>query len=205
MIYVVLNLQSKNVGDLILYARMISKSMKLNATTFSAPPVDLKDLDIQANELEQAQIDTFFGGEKDTLVRNQKRKKVENSLRKLGIYVSQVSDGDPAIVHKASMLVRSKPSRLTNILLKPTNLKAASEQSGKAKLKWKRVEHARGYSIEYCEDLMQGKWQQAGNCTAARNVISSLDKGKEYWFRVAALGVNGMVSDQSDAVSCIVI
>ena len=204
MIYVVLNLQSKNVGDLILYGRLVSKSMKLNATIFTAMPIDLKDFDIQINELEQAQIDTFLGGEKETLIRNQKRKKLENSLKKLGLYVSQVSDGDPSIAHKAGMLVKSKPSKLTNILFKPLRFTAVSIQSGKAKLKWKPVEHARSYSVEFCDEPSFTKWQNAGISTSSRITISNLDKGKEYWFRIVALGINGMVSDCSDFACCVI-
>jgi hypothetical protein len=184
---------------------MVSKSMKLNVAIFGAPPVNLKDLDTQVDELEQAQIDTFFGGEKETLIRNQKRKKLENSLKKLGLYVSQLSDGDATVIHKASMLAKGKPSKLTNILTKPVILRADSIQSGKIRLNWKKVAHARIYSVEYCEDLTQGKWQNAGSCTATRNTVNGLDKSKEYWFRVTALGINGMVSDASDNVSCVVI
>lgn len=199
-----LKIQNKNAGDLVLFAKNISKNLTQNKAQFPNLPVALTDFDLAINELEAAQIATFNGGIANTQIRDSKRKIVVDQINKYALYVSLVSNGDANIVFKAGMMPRSERSKKTLDIAKPIQLKVACLVAGEVKLNWNKVEHARNYVIMYATQQTTANWQHAGFSSGTKMIVKPLQKGVEYWFKVAAIGKEGSQSAWSNPVSIIV-
>lgn len=199
-----LGLHKKNGGDLVLFSRGVSKKIYKNPTTFPTPPVDQKTFDGQVNDLEETQIATFSGGATDTQLRDAKRAILVKSLNKLGFYVNLVSDGDVTIIHLAGMQARSAKTAQKTLLAMPLGLVIKTKAPGQVNLKWNKVPFAKNYEVMMCEDPVAGDWKHSTFNTQARSTIKGLKKSVEYWFKVMALGTNGINSPWSQTVSMVV-
>lgn len=199
-----LHLDRKNAGDLVLFAKNISKNLAQNKAQFPNLPVSLTDFDAAINELETAHIATFGGGYANTQIRDNKRKVVTDHINKLGLYVSLVSNGDATIIFKAGMTPRSQRSLRSLDVATPIQLSAMSIVAGEVELKWNKINNARNYVVMLTQDPSATNWIQVGFSSFNKMKTKSLVKGTEYWFKVAAIGKEGSQSPWSNPVSVIV-
>lgn len=117
----------------------------------------------------------------------------------LASYVDNVSAGDGTIIESAGFAVRATPAPVGE-LPAPTDVSAKpGEHPGHADVKWKSVYGASAYNIERATDSAELTWAFIGSSTKAEASLNSMQSGKKYWHRVAALGSAGQ-SAWSDPV-----
>lgn len=71
----------------------------------------------------------------------------------------------------------------TNVSLKAVN----GELNGEIILTWNAVKKASGYTVEICNHNIMNVWEQVDFVTRPKCIISGLQKGKTYMFRVSAV------------------
>jgi len=71
-------------------------------------------------------------------------------------------------------------------------------------LKWKRVKGAKIYVVYICDDIAVANWVLQGKTTKVKFAITDLQSGKQYWFKVMAIGV-GEDSAESDPATTFVL
>lgn len=123
----------------------------------------------------------------DTILKNQARKRLEDSLQNMSIYVQQMCKGNVAIVYSAGFSVHSRTSRV-GPLERPTNVKVkVGDFKGSLYISCDVVERALFYVVEYCLSPQgpDSVWIQV---TSSRRkiLIQGLISGQEYCFRMAA-------------------
>jgi len=202
---VALKTTKMNAEQLVLHARSIHDCMTSNSVIFLTPPIAMADLSTQIDDLETAQINTYTGGKPTTVIRNQKRQVVEDSLQELSWYVNGVSRGDESIMNLAGMVAAARGPRRYDTIAVPKIIAAFSPYTGVAKMRWGVISNAAAYAAEYCPDpISDGGWRNGFYNKSANAEISGLESGKKYWFRVRAIGAAGLLSDWSTPV-CILI
>jgi hypothetical protein len=64
--------------------------------------------------------------------------------------------------------------------------------TGELEVRCKPVERARSYQVQYTTNAQSGPWADGRVYTSTRGIkISGLERGKDYWVRVRAIGANG--------------
>ena len=88
------------------------------------------------------------------------------------------------------------------VLSAPLNLRAtAGDNPGEIRLRWKRVKNAESYVLECREHgATLGAWQLLKIMTQAKYLLTALVTGKEYSFRVRAVGTAGESPWSDEAV-----
>lgn len=71
----------------------------------------------------------------------------------------------------------------TNVSLKAVN----GELNGEIILTWNAVKKASGYTVEICSHNIRKVWEQVDFVTKPKCIISGMQKGKTYMFRVSAV------------------
>jgi hypothetical protein len=206
MATVALKLDRRNPSDLIQFSRSIHAKMVANATIFATPPVPMADFASAIDELEVAQQNTYGAGTSAQLIRNEKLATVKSILEELALYVQMVSKKDATIIDLAGMPMKSRGPRRYDTLAVPENLRAFIVRKGVVGLKWNRIHNAKSYAIEYCADPMtEDGWKSGMTNSGANGRVENLAPGKTYWFRVRALGSDGLTSDWTEPLSQMVL
>jgi hypothetical protein len=198
MSIIALRLKEKSVDQLIPFALEFQSNLTANAAVFATPPVALSDFQSNIDALQTAQQSTIMGGVPETVVRNEKLKLVLDNIKQLARYVELVSNGNLETIMLAKLPLRRRgPQRYEN-LETPQIVSADSLYSETASLRWKKISNAKAYEVEYCQDpITADGWKKAPIISAARTVVNGLIRKEEYWFRVRALGSQGIVSNWS--------
>ncbi|WP_163709385.1 fibronectin type III domain-containing protein [Mangrovibacterium lignilyticum] len=129
------------------------------------------------------------GSREDTVVKNRIRAELEDLLSSLGLYVQQASNGDEALILSAGFSVHRAHEPI-GPLVKPQNLMVKPASSNGAVLvSCNAVPHASSYLFEYRElvDTSDNGWVPLP-CTKSKLTISGLTSGKQYAFRITAVG-----------------
>lgn len=170
-------------------ARHIHFSMT-NNSNFPDPEPRLDELQESINEYSTA-LDNMGNGMGATLVRDDKREKLENKLKILGYYVEKIADDNRIIAESSGFKLRVKWGRI-GILAKGSDLKATpGPVKGSIKLRVNKIRGARIYQFEYklSSDSSNDNWIIITH-TKTSLIISDLVSGQEYTFRVVGIGTN---------------
>lgn len=126
-----------------------------------------------------------------------------NGLEARATYVEQVTGGDPAKIPVSGFAVASATGTPIGPLPRPENVKAAmGDNPGSIKVSCEPVKGTQTYVTDCREhDNPASAWQQAKLSTKSRNLITGLISGKNYAFRMAAIGAAGQ-SPWSDEAVC---
>ena len=80
----------------------------------------------------------------------------------------------------------------------------SGSKAGEIELNWDKVKGTKSYimqkQLDPHDDTM---WEYAGVSTKSKDILDNLERGKQYWFRVAAIGAAGQ-SPWSDPATKIV-
>ncbi|MGB4776084.1 MAG: fibronectin type III domain-containing protein [Daejeonella sp.] len=170
-------------------ARHIHFSMT-NNSNFPDPEPGLDELQECIDEYSAA-LDNMGNGMGATLIRDDKRKKLQKKLKILGYYVEKIAGDNRIIAESSGFKLRSKWCRI-GILEKGSNLRATpGPVKGSIKLRINKIRGARIYQFEYklSSDNSNDNWKVA-TATKTSVIISGLISGQEYAFRVAGIGTN---------------
>lgn len=111
-----------SVPEKIAFGKNVVASQNANAAKFPNPPIAIKELETDNNDLDNANQKAANGGqsEKDDLLKVEKR--WNGHFRKTANYVSLIADGDPAVVRDGGFIPTSttrtkasKPDVLDNL------------------------------------------------------------------------------------------
>jgi hypothetical protein len=159
-----------------------------------------KDLDEYS-----AALDNMGKGMNATLVKNEKRKNLEETLTLLGHYVETVANGNEIIAESSGFKLKAKPSPV-GILPKPVNFKVVpAPVKGSVKVSVNRIHGAKTYRFEYklSANVTDNRWMDVVHPQSSA-VISDLISGQEYLFRAVAIGSNP-TRVYSDVISSFVL
>ena len=201
MATIALKLNGRTVSDLIQFASSIHTKMLENNTVFAAPPITLADFKSAIDALATAQRATYDGGKSNTIARNEKLLTVRQNLISLATYVISVSNGDAGMIDMAGMPMKSKGPRRYETLDVPQNVRSFMLREGMVGLKWSKVHNAKAYAVAFCSDPLTGsEWETGMYNSGCNGSVSDLTPGKKYWFRVRALGSQGLTSEWTPAI-----
>ncbi len=138
--------------------------------------------------------------------REANRLKVVNLLQKLAAGLELTADGNLVSLAASGYDLKTKPTRSTTPLPPPINLRVATTgTSGEAMCKCKAVPLADTYECEWALDPMHGPWTGISPVSNSQAIFfTGLDRGKDYYFHVRAIGANGP-SGWSDVATMMVV
>ncbi len=172
--------------ELALFASSVLERMVDNPNFPNAADL-IADLKINVADFEVCVSNLQDRSRVDTIVKKDARKKLEDSLQNMSIYVQQACKGNAAIVYSAGFSVHFRASRV-GPLERPTNVKLqVGDSKGSLYISCDVVKRALFYVVEYCLSPQRpdSVWIQV---TSSRRkiLIEGLISGQEYCFRIAA-------------------
>ncbi len=198
------------------YARMSDDALPLKATAihdamlaaisdFPTPDPSLASLK-EVNDDYKAALSAAQTHDKIKIsIKNDRKKDLIQILDPLRLYVLKIADGDETTLLKSNFTLRKNGLQPAPPITNPQDMQVENGLNpGEVVTSVKAVKGARAYSHEYTPDPLtdNSTWVTATN-TRRRNVFTGLDRGKTYWFRVAAIGGNNQVA-YSEMISKIV-
>ena len=124
-------------------------------------------------------------------IKNQKRKTLEDLLQDLAVYVNQTANGNEAMLISSGFDL-AKKSEPIGPLPAPENLKITPGKSkGSLQLSCASVSGAKSYGFEYrlINSESENGWVRVDS-TKRKVLLTDLSRGKQYAFRVLAIGTN---------------
>ena len=114
-------------------------------------------------------------------------------LQRLAGGLELVAAGDLVQLSASGFALKKKGVRSTAPLPAPENLRVKPTGiSGEAGLKCKAVPRADIYEVAYTRDPTTGPWTSLPGFTNSQAMlVTGLERGKDYYFRVRAIGANG--------------
>lgn len=133
--------------------------------------------------------------------RKQARKVLEDLLRQLIAYVTMVANGDETILISSALDMYKEPETKPEIVSPQPPELSSGNNDGEVWVSVLRMNGARNYMYECTPDPLTDSsvWEQSFN-TRIKCLITGLQPGKKYWFRVTVIGLSGAKA-QSKAVA----
>jgi hypothetical protein len=170
---------------------------------FPNPDESLDSLRIKNELVQSRSVAALSGGKEATALLHQAIDDWDNAMRKEAKYVDRIADGDGAIILSAGFNL-AKP----NIPGQRAEFTAENgEHSGTAALRHIAIDGAKSYIWQYCigeTPANENGWTIGTVTTKASAEITGLIPLTKYWFRVAAVTVDG-TSAYSQPILLVVI
>ncbi len=181
-------------SNLLMKARFIISEMTINSSYFKTPDPSLADVQTAVNEFEAATMAAENRDRSAIAYRNEKGNVLIKMLRKLGVYVNLMSDGNRAIAKASGFDVAREPQPSPAITSVEPPVLSQGVSFGEIKSKSKRVPGARIYQflITPTEGLPLSQWSQHST-TQSNFYFKNLDSGKRYFVRLCVVGTNNQI------------
>jgi hypothetical protein len=139
-------------------------------------------------------------------LRKSKRDALILLMQKLAANLELTADGNLVWLAASGFGLKQKPSRSTGPLPPPSNLRVATTgTAGEALCKCKAVPLADSYECAWTLDPNNGPWTSIAVVSSSQAMLfTGLARGKDYYFRVRAIGANGP-SGWSDMATMMVV
>ncbi len=187
---VVLDFLKFSVPNKIAFARTIVSKMSM-LTAFANPDVAYATVTEIVNRLEGYYMSSRGGDHEQMALMHQAEEELDKALRKLGLNVDRVADGDEAIILSTGFHLAKQPAPSE----RPEFTAEAGDTPASVWLRRKAVTGASSYVWQYFigpEAPADDKWLFAGSTTQASFLMNELPQGTKVWFRVAAVTSAGM-------------
>jgi hypothetical protein len=127
-------------------------------------------------------------------------------MQKMAAGLELTADGDLVKLAATGFELKSKPTRSSGPLPAPRNLRVKTTgTAGEALCKCAAVPLADAYECGCTLDPINGPWTQIPPLSNSQNMLfTGLTRGKDYYFRVRAIGANGP-SGWSDVATMMVV
>lgn len=131
---------------------------------------------------------------------------VVNLMQKLAAGLELLADGNLVQLTATGFDLKAKPTRSTTPLPPPENLRATTTGTmGEALCKCKAVPLADSYECASTQDPINGPWTSIPPVSNSQTILfSGLERGKDYYFRIRAIGAKGP-SGWSDVATMMVV
>ena len=199
-----LNFRTLSVPEKIARAQQIVAALTGNSN-FTTPHPTLAEvtaaaaaLEAAANAAQAARLEA----RRRTAARGVKEDDLTQLITQLGGYVESVAGGDEAMIMSAGLEMRSAATTDSTAPAAPETLTATTgNHEGEIELSWDAVRAARSYVVERTTDPQAATaWTQAGVSPRSSLIVEGLDSGTRYYFRVAAVTLNGQSPWSNHAV-----
>lgn len=184
---VALNMSSISVPDKINKARHITDAINSNTTVFASPSPAIITVTNAIDDLEIAWNNAADGGKSKTAIMHDKESLLMKLMNDLAHYVEGIADGDEATVHLAAMDTKKKPQVKNPPEFEVYQWDAHGAVGVRAKARVKTI-----YKWLYCKaPLASNAWTTASTTDISRSMISGLDAGSLYYFKVIFVSASG--------------
>lgn len=198
-----LGLNNKSITEFVTVARNIITKMTGN-TDFPTPEPSLADFTTAVDDLDMANQKSLNGGSEEILIRDQKYAAVKKMYTGLGAYVELKAKGDLVKIASTGFDHR-KPSQPLAPLEQVKGLAAVPNViHGMVDLRWKKVTGAKIYAIFMTNDISGNNFTLIGKSSKTKFSATGLESGKQYWFKVMAIGT-GEDGAESDPATTFVL
>jgi len=185
--------------DKVAKALLLDMKMTGNAN-FPTPSPTLAELLAGRGSLEVAIAEAMGGDHEKVFLRNKAEAELDKLIVRLAMYVSQVANGDAAIILSSGFELRKEGDPI-GPLPAPSDLRGSTgELPGTTHLRWKPVHGAYYYQVYMSTtDPNDGaSWVLVGMTSKASFDGTELEPATHVWYRVECLGAAGYVSSVSD-------
>ncbi|HWS88159.1 MAG TPA: fibronectin type III domain-containing protein [Pyrinomonadaceae bacterium] len=198
-----LNFRSLTIPEKIARAQQVVAAMT-GSTDFPTPSPALNAVTLAIDELEAA-FNNAQAARREakyrTGVQTEKEDRLHQLMTQLASYVESVAGGNEALITSAGLETRGAATADSSAPAAPETLTATTgNHEGEIELSWDAVRSARSYVVERATDPEAGPWTQAGVAPRSSLIIEGLESGKRYYFRVAAVTLNGQSPWSNHAV-----
>lgn len=160
----------------------------------------------------KASIDVFqnsLSGENtaaNVALRKSTREALTVNLQRLAAGLELTADGDLVALAASGFDLKTKPTRSTGPLSAPLDLRVKTTgTAGEAMCKCKAVPRADSYECGWTLDPLSGPWTNIPPVSSSQSILfTGLQRGKDFYFRVRAIGANGP-SGWSDVATMMVV
>jgi hypothetical protein len=190
-------------AQVVLQAQNIVAGLTGNAS-FPTPEPTLETVSTAITAFTDALEAAREGSRTLITIKNTRRAELEALLRTLGAYVTLAANGDKAKL-QSSLFPLAKDGEPTPPIAAPQNLEVTSgANSGEMLVRVKAVRGAKSYTHQYCPDPLTADSVWVSAMSSNREfTFTSLEPGKKYWFRVAAVGTRDQVMFSSSLASIV--
>jgi hypothetical protein len=197
---VIINYSDLSTPHFLEFGRNTVVKMEANQLVFPSPDVPLSTMTESLTLLEIRYLAAKSGGKQQTLELNITRKDSEEFIRKQGLYVDRVADGDETIIMKSGFDMTRPPLQS----VKPIFVAENGEHAGEVDLHHKSIPGSKSWVWQKCADpLDDSKWEPEAITTQASYTVKGLPSVSRYWFRAAYITIDGQ-SDWTAAIDCVV-
>jgi len=128
----------------------------------------------------------------NTALKQSTREALEETLFALAVNLETQADGDIAKLSTTGFDLRKKAVQGEGLVAAPQNLRVKhGPLSGEVLLRCAPVPRASAYEARSTQDLAAA-WTEHPPCTSSQRIlIPGLQRGKDYYFEVRAIGANG--------------
>jgi hypothetical protein len=183
-------------ADSIVFAKNVVQKMTANPL-FAAFKAYIDALELIRKAFSDALITANNKDPVLIILKNQKRKEMDEQLDDVAELVNSLAKGDKAVILASGFDFIAEYKTITE-LLAPTGFKVTNvpDQPGKVKGSWDEVKGTNTYALEM---RIKGTeiWEGCAFPSARSVVIKDLKLGSNVEFRVRALGTRGLMSDWS--------
>jgi hypothetical protein len=198
-----LNFNRLTIPEKVARAQQVVAALTGNSN-FPTPHPTLAEVTAAAGALEAAANDAYAArleAKRRTAAQGDKEDDLIQLMTQLAAHVESVAGGDESLIMSAGLETRSAAAPDSSAPTAPETLTATTgNHEGEIELSWDTVRGARSYVVERSTDPQTAPWAQSGVSPRSSFVVEGLDSGKRYYFRVAAVTLNGQSPWSNQAV-----
>ncbi len=160
---------------------------------------------IAADDFEAAMANASTGNRDLIVNKNVQKSTLQGMMRNWALYVNLLSDGNLEMLVSSGLPLTKEPA--PSVLGVPENLVINQAVSpGSVEVSFKTVDNAINYRYEWAPNPVSANtvWQNTA-CTFRKLVISNLEQGTNYWFRVRAYGTKKQETVSSEVLEFVAL
>lgn len=187
-----MNTTNLRAEGLIAKSLFVEGKMTDNAN-YPTPNPSIAVLTAARQALESANAAAADGGHSAHLAKRMAVATLKGLLRDLAGHVTSVSSGDETMIVSSGFDVRKRTEAIGKLSAAGDLVARFTNFHGEVDLNWNVVRGAHLYQVyvNALDPADEGKWEMSGITTKSRHLVSGLETGKFYWFRVQAVGTAG--------------
>lgn len=202
-IKVLLDFIELSIAEQIPFYRNVIAKIRANPRPFANPDETMDTVEGVVDTLEEKYIAAEDGGHATTVALHTAENNAKTKFRILAAYVDRVANGDENLILLAGFNASKQPAPIQKATLAVED----GPNSGSVKLIAKAIAGAKSYIWQYAKDTRpteESGWLLIGYSTRADYELSGLTLAGKYYFRVAAITIEG-TTDFTAAVFKVVV